>query len=57
MATSDLPHRCKVSYVTPIFKKSRCNNVEDYRGVVILSAIPKPFELLVDRGMTTTGKI
>jgi hypothetical protein len=38
-------------YVTPIFKKGRHNNVEDYRGVVILSAIPKRFELLVYREM------
>jgi hypothetical protein len=37
--------------VTPIFKKGRCNNVEDYRGVAMLSAIPKYFELLVYRGM------
>jgi hypothetical protein len=27
------------------------NNVEDYRGVAILSAISKHFELLVDSGM------
>jgi hypothetical protein len=39
--------RWKVSYVTPIFKKGRRNNVEDYRGVAILSAIPKRFNLLV----------
>jgi hypothetical protein len=32
---------------TPIFKKGRRNNVEDYRGVAILSAIQKRFELLV----------
>jgi hypothetical protein len=30
--------------VTPIFKKGRRNNVEDYRGVAILSAIPKRFD-------------
>jgi hypothetical protein len=35
--------------VTPIFKKGRRNNVEYYRGVAILSAIPKRFELLVYR--------
>jgi hypothetical protein len=44
--------RWKVSYVTPIFKKGRRNNVEDYRGVAILSAIPKRFELLVYRGLS-----
>jgi hypothetical protein len=51
MATSVFPDRWKVSYVTPIFKKARRNNVEDYRGVAILFAIPKRFELLVYRGM------
>jgi hypothetical protein len=53
LATSVFPDRWKVSYVTvtPIFKKGRRNNVEDYRGVAILSAIPKRFELLVYRGM------
>jgi hypothetical protein len=30
-----------------MFKKDRRNNVEDYRGVAILYAIPKRFELLV----------
>jgi hypothetical protein len=38
-------------YVTPIFKKGRHNNVENYCGVAILSAIPKRFELLVYRTM------
>jgi hypothetical protein len=37
----------EVSYVTQTFKKDRRNNVEDYRGVAILSEIPKRFELLV----------
>jgi hypothetical protein len=45
------PGRWKFSYVTPIFKKGRGNNVEDYRGVAILSAIPKRVELLVYRTM------
>jgi hypothetical protein len=44
--------RWKVSCVThQIFKKGSHNNVEDYRGVAILSAIQKRFELLVNRGM------
>jgi hypothetical protein len=37
--------------VKPIFKKDRRNNVEDYREVAILSAIPKRFEFLVYRTM------
>jgi hypothetical protein len=32
-------------------RKVKRNNVEDYRGVAILPAIPKRFELLVYRGM------
>jgi hypothetical protein len=43
--------RWKLSYVTPIFKKGKRNNVADYRWVAILSAIPKRFELLVYRIM------
>jgi hypothetical protein len=49
MATSVFPDRWKVSYVTPIFKKGRRNNVEDYSGVAILSTIPNRFQLLVQR--------
>jgi hypothetical protein len=41
--------------VTPIFKKGRRNNVEDYSGVAILSAIPKRFELLVYKTMYEHG--
>jgi hypothetical protein len=39
----------KLSVSRTIFKKGRRNNVGYYRGVVILSAIPKRFELLVYR--------
>jgi hypothetical protein len=39
------------NFPTPIFKKGKRNNVEDYRGVAILSEIPKRFELLVCRTM------
>jgi hypothetical protein len=39
--------RWKFSYEAPIFKKGRRNNVEDYRLVAMISAIPKRFELLV----------
>jgi hypothetical protein len=51
MATSVFPDRWKVLYVTPILKKGKRNNIEDYRGVAILSAIPRRFELLVYRGI------
>jgi hypothetical protein len=49
LSTCVFPEIWKLSYVTPIFKKG--NNVEDYRGVVILSALLKRFELLVYRTM------
>jgi hypothetical protein len=32
LATSVFPDRWKVSYATPIFKKGKRNNNEDYRG-------------------------
>jgi hypothetical protein len=51
LATSVFSDRWKVSYVTPIFKKGRRNNVEDYPGLEILFAIQKRFELLVYRGI------
>jgi hypothetical protein len=57
MATSVFPDSWKVSYVTPIFNKGMRNNIEDYRGVAILSAIPKRFELLKFRGMCNDLKI
>jgi hypothetical protein len=41
----------RVRYVTSICKKGRRINIEDYRGVAILSAIPKHFEVLLHRGM------
>jgi hypothetical protein len=52
ISTSVFPDRWKLYYyVTLIFKKGRRNNVEDYRGVAILSAIPNRFELQVYRTM------
>jgi hypothetical protein len=47
LSTCVFPDMWKLSYVTPLFKKGRRNNVEDYRGVALLCAIPKHFELLV----------
>jgi hypothetical protein len=40
LTTCVFPDRWKLSYVTSIFEKGRRNNVEDYRVVAILSAIP-----------------
>jgi hypothetical protein len=40
-----------ISFVTPIFKSSMRNDISNYRGIAILSAIDKLFELLVYRVM------
>jgi hypothetical protein len=42
--------------VTPIFKKGRRNNEEDFREVAMLSAIPKRFELLGFIGLCIYGR-
>jgi hypothetical protein len=41
------PESWKRSYVVPIFKGGKRNLIENYRGIAILSAMPKLFELLV----------
>jgi hypothetical protein len=43
--------RWKLSVVTPIFKSGRRNDISNHRGIAILSAIAKLFELLVYRVM------
>jgi hypothetical protein len=50
LLTCVFPDRWTLSYVIPIFKKGRRNN-KDYRGVAILFAILKRYELLVYRTM------
>jgi hypothetical protein len=47
LATCIFPDRRKISFVTPIFKSSRRNDISYYRRIAILSAITKLFELLV----------
>jgi hypothetical protein len=41
------PESWKRSYVVPIFKSGKRNLIENYRGIAILSAMPKLLELLV----------
>jgi hypothetical protein len=43
--------RWKLSFVTPIFKCGKCNDVSNYRGIAILSTAGKLFELLIYRSI------
>jgi hypothetical protein len=49
LATSIFLHRWKLSFITPIFKSDRRNDISNYRGIAILSAIARWFKLLVYR--------
>jgi Reverse transcriptase (RNA-dependent DNA polymerase) len=51
LATSVFPEKWKLSFVTPIFKNGKRNDVSNYRGIAILSAVAKLFELLICRSM------
>lgn len=41
------PKRWKTSYISPIFKSGKRNNIENYRGIAKLSVIPKLFEKII----------
>jgi hypothetical protein len=51
LETCILPNRWKLSFVSLIFRSGRRNDISNYRGIAILSAIAKFFELLVYRVM------
>jgi hypothetical protein len=51
ISTCVFPDKWKLSYVTPIFKAGSRNDVTNYRGIAILSAIAKLFELLIYKNM------
>lgn len=41
------PQNWKYSFLSPIFKSGNRNNIQNYRGIAILSAIPKLLEKIV----------
>lgn len=41
------PKIWKDSFLTPVYKASDRNNVENYRGIAVLSSIPKHFESII----------
>ena len=51
VTTCVFPDRWKLSNVTPIFKSGSRSDVTNYRGIAILSAIAKLFELLIYKNM------
>jgi hypothetical protein len=51
LASCVFSDRWKLSFVTPIFKSGKRNDVSNYRGIAILSTVGKLFELLVYRYM------
>jgi hypothetical protein len=51
ISTFVFPDKWKLSYVTPIFKAGSRNDVTNYRGIAIFSAIAKLFELLIYKNM------
>ena len=49
LSTGYFPDKWKTSFVTPIFKSGSRSDVENYRSISKLSAIPKLFELIVTK--------
>ena len=54
LSTGSFPSFWKNSYLTPIFKSGNRSDILNYRGIAILSAIPKLFEKLVCDKLTDT---
>jgi hypothetical protein len=53
LVTCVFPEKWKLSFVTPIYKNGKRNDVANYCGIAILSAVAKLFELLICRTIYT----
>jgi hypothetical protein len=51
LVTCVFPEKWILSFVTPIYKTGKRNDVANYRCIAILSAVAKLFELLICRTM------
>jgi hypothetical protein len=54
LTTGIFPSKWKKSFLTPIYKSGSRSDINNYRGIAILSAIPKFFEKLVCEKLTET---
>lgn len=48
LSTRKFPSEWKKSFLVPIFKSGKKSSIENYRGVAIISCIPKLFEAIVN---------